>query len=222
MENKKRLFHIENLGIMRDVVKKFLENDTGIELIQYQGDCHEIMQQLKDHKVDILLLGNADPECERFNYPELCKTVRDQFPEIKIIVHSVYSSSSLISKTMNAGAYGFVTHDMGFEDIIGAINAVKKDERYISKQISNFFRNTFEFLAGFAERLEQKSALFTNRELEVLEQVAKGLTTKEIASMLHISLKTVETHRKNLVTKAKVKNTAELIAYSGNYGFISS
>ena len=221
MQIKKRLFHVEHLGIMRDVVRKFLENDQEIILTQSQDNCNELMQQLKDKDIDILILGNAAPAAEAINYPVLCKNILTQFPGIKIIVHSVFATSINIAQVMNAGAHAFVTKDMGLEDITAAINAVKKNERYLSRESSGFFQNHFEFLAGLVDSLEHKKGLFTTRELEILCYLARGLTTREIANSLNISLKTVETHRKNLVSKAKVKNTAELIAYSSSSGYLA-
>ena len=221
MQIKKHLFHVEHLGIMRDVVRKFLENDQEITLTQSQDNCNELMQQLKDKDIDILILGNAAPAAKAIDYPVLCKNILLQFPSIKIIVHTVYATSINISSVMNAGAYAFVTKDMGLDDITVAINAVKRNARYISKESSSFFQNHFEFLAGLVDKLEHKKGLFTTRELEILNYLARGLTTREIANSLNISLKTVETHRKNLVSKAKVKNTAELIAYSSSSGYLA-
>jgi DNA-binding NarL/FixJ family response regulator len=221
MQQQTRLFHVEYLGIVRDLVKYLFKDDnTEIILARQETDAVNLIKILGEEEIDVLLLGNNDTRGNPTNYTDLCGNIRRQFPNLKILVHSFFSNSSNIIQAMNTGIQGFISGDMGADDLLIAINTVKNGQVYLSKKICDSCKNSFEFLAGFADRLLPKTQIFTDREFQVLDLIAKGYKNKQIADELFISFKTVETHRKNLVTKARVRNSVELIAYSITYGFL--
>jgi DNA-binding NarL/FixJ family response regulator len=147
--------------------------------------------------------------------------MQQKYPKVKIIAHSVYDDADRVARIMNAGAMGFVSKKAGYEELIDAIKQVHEGEKYICKETSKRLKNLNKFLSGMEGTLRDKEEFFSKREREVLELLATGLSTREIAKKLFITEKTVESHRKHLVEKAEVRNTVELIAYASMRGLIN-
>ena len=208
---------------MRDIVNVLLAPADKIEVVGQQEDQTNLSQILKWEEIDVLLIGinkNDAYQPELKNAIELCRDIRSNFPAIKIILHSAFSESRNICQLMNAGADAVVSKTMGYEELLKAIYKVKEGRRYLTNETCHFFKNAYKFLQGLTHTLVEKEATFTRREQQVLSLVSIGRTNKEIAEQLCISYKTVETHRKNLLTKAKAKNTAELIAFSYSHSLL--
>jgi DNA-binding NarL/FixJ family response regulator len=121
---------------------------------------------------------------------------------------------------MKAGALGFVSKKAGYEELIHAIKVVHTGKKYICTETSKKLKNLNKFLAGIEDTLQSTDEFFSKREKEVLQLLASGYSTKHISERLFITDKTVETHRKNMVQKAQVKNTVELIAYASMRGWV--
>ncbi|HMR56427.1 MAG TPA: response regulator transcription factor, partial [Cyclobacteriaceae bacterium] len=113
-----------------------------------------------------------------------------------------------IADMLQAGALGYILKNTGKENLIEAIKTIQSGENYLGKEVSETLLNGFMKNNALAKQLPEK---LSDRELEVLESIASGLTTQEIGEKLFISKNTVETHRKNLLYKLKARNTAELI-----------
>jgi DNA-binding NarL/FixJ family response regulator len=113
-----------------------------------------------------------------------------------------------------------VSKKAGYEELVQAIKTVYAGKKYICKETSKKLKNLNEFLEGIVDTLRGEKDFFSQREKNVLELLGKGFSTKNIAKELFITEKTVETHRKNMVEKAKVKNTAELVAFASSRGFL--
>ena len=117
-------------------------------------------------------------------------------------------------------AKGFVSKKAGYEELLAAIKTVHAGKKFISRDTSKKLKNLNEFLEGIVDTLRGEKDFFSQREKEVLELLAKGYSTKDMAKHLFITEKTVETHRKNMAKKANAKNTAELVAFASARGFL--
>jgi DNA-binding NarL/FixJ family response regulator len=115
---------------------------------------------------------------------------------------------------------GFVSKRSGFEELAKAVHEVYAGQRYICAETTNRMRNLNRFLLGMEDHLRDKSELFTHREREVLVLLAAGDSSKQIAETLFITERTVESHRKNMMEKCQVRNTAELIAHASSLGIL--
>ena len=135
-------------------------------------------------------------------------------PHIKIIVVSMLCDAAIVSKMLRAGAHAFINKDTGKAELIKAIEKVMKNERYISPNISvNLFSHLDDHNVSGTEHPRQ----LTKRELEIIGYIADGLTNHEIADKLFLSIATVDTHRKNMLAKLHLKNTASLIKYAADH-----
>jgi DNA-binding NarL/FixJ family response regulator len=221
--NSIKVFHVEDYKIMRDGIKNLLSKDLEIEMVGEAKNADELMEALIDTPVDIIILDIFLDSMEAVNATngfEICRMVRVRYPTIKIIAHSVYDDADRVARILKEGAVGFVSKKSGFEELVRAIKAVYAGEIYICSETSSRLKNLNKFLMGIESNLRAKEEVFSSREREVLEFLAKGRSSKEIADSLFVTERTIESHRKNMLEKANVKNTVELIAYASSLGLI--
>lgn len=218
-----KVFHVEDYKIMRDGVKHLLGLDKGIKVVGEAKNAEELMDALPSTEIDIIILDiflDSMEDLNTVNGFEICGTVRVKYPNIKIVAHSVYDDADRVARILKEGAYGFVSKKSGFEELLHAIKVVHNGEVYICSETSRRLKNLNRFLMGIESNLRAKEEIFSIREREVLEWLAKGKSSREIADALFVTERTIESHRKNMIEKAQVKNTVELIAYASSLGLL--
>jgi DNA-binding NarL/FixJ family response regulator len=223
MPGKIKVFHLEDYKIIRDGVRFLLNQDSELEVVGEAKQGEELLKVIDEKDIDILLLDiylDGMQEVRTIDGFQICEIVSKKYPRIRVVAHSVYDDADKVARIMKAGAMGFVSKKAGYEELIKAIKVVHTDKKYICTETSRKLKNINKFLAGIEDTLRGEDEFFSKREREVLELIAKGLSSRRIAEQLFITEKTVESHRKNMVLKAKVKNTAELIAYASSRGFL--
>jgi DNA-binding NarL/FixJ family response regulator len=223
MPRKINVFHLEDYKIIRDGIRFLLSQDPEINIVGEAQQGDQLLKMLDTLNIDVLLLDIYLDSMEHLQTPdgfEICKKVQKAAPKIKVIAHSVYDDADRVATIMKAGAMGFVSKKAGYEELIHAIKVVHSGKKFICKETSKKLKNLNKFLAGIEDTLQSTDEFFSRREKEVLQLLAAGYSSKEISRKLFITEKTVETHRKNLVQKADVKNTVELIAYASLRGII--
>ena len=223
MSEKIKVFHLEDYKIMRDGIRFLLNQDQDIEVVGEARNGEELIEILPEIDIDILLLDiylDGMEDMRTMDGFHICEYVQQHYPSIKIIAHSVYDDADRVAKIMNAGAKGFVSKKAGYEELFEAIKVVQSGKKYICSETSKKLKNLNEFLSGIADTLRSEKNIFSTREKDVLGLLGKGYSTKDIARELFITEKTVETHRKNMVDKARVKNTIELVAFASSRGIL--
>jgi len=208
---------------MRDGIKFLLTQDSSIQVVGEARKGEELIELLPHTEIDILLLDiylDSMEDTHTMDGFRICEYMQQNFPDIKVVAHSVYDDADRVARIMNAGAKGFVSKKAGFEELLAAIKTVYAGKKFISKETSKKLKNLNEFLEGIVDTLRGEKDFFSQREKEVLELLAKGYSTKDMARHLFITEKTVETHRKNMAKKANAKNTAELVAFASARGFL--
>lgn len=223
MPQRIKVFHLEDYKIMRDGIRFLLSQDFQINIVGEAQHGEQLLKALPSTKIDVLILDIYLDSMEHMEAPdgfEICRKVQKLAPEVKVLAHSVYDDADRVAKIMKAGAMGFISKKAGFEELLHGIKVVHSGKKYICKETSKKLKNLNKFLAGIEDTLESTDEFFSKREREVLELLAQGLSSREIAKQLFITEKTVESHRKNLVSKAQVKNTVELIAYASSRGLV--
>lgn len=218
-----KVFHVEDYKIMRDGIKHLLSQDKEIEIAGEAKDGEELLRKLENTPVDVLILDiylDAMEDLKTMNGFHICRHIQEAYPQIKIVAHSVYDDADRVAGILNAGALGFVSKKSGFEELIRAIKTVSTGQKFICLETSGRLKNLNQFLSGIESNLRGKEELFSQREREVLEHLAEGNSSREIAEKLFITERTVESHRKNMIEKGQVKNTVELIAYASALGLV--
>jgi DNA-binding NarL/FixJ family response regulator len=223
MSARIKVYHLEDYTIIRDGMRLLLSQDPDINFVGEATNGEEFFRSLSTTEIDVLLLDiylDGMEDVRAMDGFEVCERLTQEHPRVKILAHSIYDDADRVAKILKCGARGFVSKKAGFAELIHAIKVVHGGDRYICSETSKKLKNLNRFLAGLEDTLEGLHEFFSPREREVLGLLARGFSSRDISKRLFITEKTVESHRKNLVQKAKVKNTNELIAYAAVRGFL--
>jgi DNA-binding NarL/FixJ family response regulator len=218
-----KVFHVEDYKIMRDGIRQLLSQDPEIEIVGEAQNGEAFLKALEVTEIDVLILDlylDAMEDLNTMNGFQICQLVQEQYPHIRIAAHSIYDDADRVAKIIKAGALGYVSKKSGFDELVRAVKTVSTGKKYICPETAGKLKNLNQFLNGLESNLRGKDEVFSHREREVLNLLSDGKSSKEIADILFITERTVESHRKNMIEKAKVKNTVELIAYAASLGVI--
>ena len=191
-----------------DGLSKILENEKMIGTIYTVNNGKEVIAGILVHPIDCIIMDINMPV---LNGLEATKHIKAEKPEIKIIIVSMLCDISIVSKLLKAGADGFINKDTGKAELLTAINKVMSNEKYISPEISS---NLFSFFSERKINTSESEKHLTAREIEIIRHIADGFTNQEIAAKLFLSTATVDTHRKNMLAKLQLKNSASLVKYA--------
>ncbi|MFN6944707.1 MAG: response regulator [Cytophagaceae bacterium] len=189
--------------LVRDGIKSLLTKVPDFVITGEADNGEELMQLLKKAKPDVVLLDISMP---KLNGLEAIPLIKSSYPNIRIILLTMHADPDYIIKAIQAGTHGYLLKNVEPEELELAVKTVSRGEKYFNATISNIMIDNIS-------RLEENKndSVLSPRELEVLSLVANGLSTKMIADKLTISIRTVETHRLNIMKKLNVNNTAELV-----------
>lgn len=194
------VFIVDDHFMVVEGIQSLLHNESDILITGHAANAASCLAFLQQQQPDVILMDiNLGTE----SGIDLCKTVKENYPQVMILALSTFNQFSFIDKMMENGASGYLLKNAERSEIKQAIQHAVKGKTYLSKEVN-------ETLKAVEEGKKDKPAL-TRREKEVLELIADGLNSQEIADKLFIGVSTVDTHRKNLLSKFDVKNTALLI-----------
>jgi DNA-binding NarL/FixJ family response regulator len=210
-----RVLLADDHNLVRAGVRKILEAHREVEVVGEVGDGESALRALESTRADVLVLDLTMPGTDGFEVLERAKSAH---PELKILVLTMHASPEYVARAVREGADGYLLKDSAVQDLMSAIEAVMQGRSYFSPPIQ---KELGEILR--AERTRQRLLdQLTEREREVLRLVAEGLSTKEIASRLAISTRTVETHRAHLMHKLGLKSVARLTQFAIREGMLGS
>ncbi len=197
--------------IITDGLSKILEAEKTIGEIHTANNGREAVEKALLYDIDCVIMDINMPV---LNGLEATKLIKKEKHFIKVIVVSMLCDASIVNKMLKAGADAFINKDTGKNELLKAITKVMQDEKYISPEISN---NLFTHLSDRNVINTENEKHLTTREIEIIRYIAEGLTNHEIADKLFLSIVTVDTHRKNMLTKLHLKNTAALVKYAAEH-----
>ena len=206
MERPIKIFIIDDHRVISDGLKLILESKPGYQVLNTFTNPASLLQEIKLQQPDLIITDITMPG---MNGLELSKRVLSEYPKIKILMLTMHIQGEYVKSALKAGVTGYVLKDSSPDDLFTAIESVMSGNKYSSPKAQN----------GFFELGRPKSEL-TARESEVLQALAMGMNTRQVADKLFISNHTVETHRKNLLAKTESKNIAELIVWGVSRGYI--
>ncbi len=201
--------------LIRQGLKKLIEENKSLEVIGEAGDGLELLDVLDKVAPDLIILDISMPNLRGI---EVVDEAKNLCPDVKILMITMHKSEQYFLCAMSAGADGYLLKEDSDTELLSAIDEVMHGDIYISPQLSEEFSD--DMIRSYREKGVFPCETLTNREIEVLKLVAEGLTSKEIAELLSISIRTVEHHRANLLKKLNLKNTADLIKHAIQNGFI--
>lgn len=182
-------------------IKALLKSNEEIEVTGHAHDGYSAIEFLKEHETDVILLDINLPD---INGIDLCIKIKEEFPHIKVLALSTFKERAYITRIIEAGASGYLLKNVNREELVEAIEMVYEGKMYLNKEIAQVITNYSKLTIP----------VLTTREKEVLACIADGLTNQQTAEKLFLSPLTVDSHRKNLLTKFQVKNTASLIRFA--------
>jgi len=193
-----------------------LERQPGFKVVGEASDGRQAVEQAEATKPDIIVLDIAMPNLSGI---EAAQRISALLPQTRIIILSMHSDESYVLRALKAGAKGYLLKDSAENDLIEAIRAVDEGKAFFSPEISNIMVE--DYVREMKRRgAEDSYELLTPREREILQMLAEGKSNKHIATVLDLSLYTVETHRRNLQDKLNLHSFAELILYAVRKGII--
>jgi DNA-binding NarL/FixJ family response regulator len=217
MAGAKKIIIAEDHRLFREGIKALLEKSAEFQIVAEAGDGLEAIRSARKNKADLMILDLSMPKLGGIS---AIREIKRQFPNIKILVLTIHQSDQYVLETFEAGADGYCLKDAGRNELRVAIDSVLAGNTYLSPGISELV------MEGYIEgrkKLKTKTTwdTITQREREVLKLLGEGYQNKEIAELLNISVKTVEKHRANIMSKLDLHNAAALTAYAIEKGLVT-
>ncbi|WP_299107315.1 response regulator transcription factor [uncultured Tenacibaculum sp.] len=209
--NKIQVHIADDHKILIEGVIALLNTENDIQVRDFSLTGKEVVQWFSNNKADVLILDINMPEMDGI---DVLRTFKQRGVKVKTIILSSLTDPKLVQEMIALGANGFLDKSCAYEHIIDAVKAVHKGLQYFSDDIKTSLFNLYVTESKEEEETSEIDEYLTDRELEVLKLIAKEKNSSEIAEALNISLKTVETYRRNLYKKLQVKNVVGLAMYA--------
>jgi two-component system response regulator NreC len=208
---KIKVLLVDDHQIILDGIKSLLENTDDVQVVATANNGNEALNTLKLLTVDVILM---DIDMPGLNGIDATRQIHEKYKGVKVIMLTMHSESSMIKNLIEIGAYGYLVKNSSKEELLDAIYKVAKGEKYFSSEV------TMSLLNPEKSKTSDIKIDFTQREIEIIQLLADGLTNKEIGDKLFISHRTVDTHRTNIMKKVGVSNVAGLISFAIKNGLV--
>ncbi len=198
--------------ILRDGLKTLLTTESNYEIIGEADNGATALKLVEELNPDVLILDINMPQ---LNGLEVLRSIRQKKLAVRVLVLSMYEAERYILDSFSAGADGYLNKMANMSDFFDAINTIAEGKQYVNEIASKALLSDLRKESTDNIKNEKGERVFlTFREIEIIKLIAKGMTSQEIADKLFISYFTVSKHRKNILHKLKMKNTAELVNYA--------
>ncbi len=205
--------------MFREGLRSLMERQIDIELIAEAEDGRSIIKLLQKLSPDVIIMDVSMPG---LNGIEATRQIKATYADVKVIALSMHSNRRYVIGMLKAGASGYLLKDCAVSELCEAIRIVAAGQVYLNPRINTLVVNDYlQYLSDNTVAEFADSSVLSAREREVLQLLAEGKRTKEIASILHVSIKTVERHRQNIMGKLNINSIAELTKYAIQEGLTS-
>jgi two-component system response regulator DegU len=203
---------VDDHTIVRDGIKATLKDQKNFHIVGEAANGLDGIESVKQLKPDVVIMDITMPEMSGI---EAADVISKKYPDSKVLILSMHDNETYILKSVEAGAYGYLLKDVDKDEFIKAITAVYNGDKYFNTAISSVL------VSGYLSKVKQTDSIqsgysndeyeLTKREKGILKMITDGKNNREIADGLGISIRTIETHRANIMKKLKVKNAVELV-----------
>ena len=202
--------------VVRDGLRALLEREADMSIVAEAADGREAVRLAEEHSPDVVIMDLAMPI---LNGIEATRRIVAKRPHTAVVILSMHQDESYVLGSLNAGAKGYLLKDSMRKEVTEAIRAVSQGRSFLTRKVSAMLQE--DYISQLRRRgLEDSYELLTDREREILQLIAEGRANKEVASLLNISLTTVETHRTHILQKLDLHSVPELILYAVRKGII--
>ena len=209
------IYIVDDHKVFRDGVASLIKYEEDMKVIGSAGTVQRFMSEIETINPNVILM---DISIGKDDGTIATKWIKEKNPTTKVLILSMHHEDKYIKKVLEAGANGYLLKDAGTNEMMQAIRAVAKGKSFYSQKISDAMVQ--QLLQRNVPQKELKGKKLTPRELEILKLIAEEKSNQEIADSLFISIRTVDTHRRNLLEKLQVKNTAGLVRYAIQQGIV--
>jgi DNA-binding NarL/FixJ family response regulator len=209
---------VEDHALVRQGVRALLDEEPDINVVGEAGQAREALKLVEELRPDIVLMDLSLPGMDGV---ELTRRIRKRFPSTRVLVLSMHDSEEYVSRALRGGAAGYILKQSTSTELVLALRAVAAGSTFLSPGVSQILISDYVRRAASRERDEAALGVLTPREREVLQLIARGLNNRQIAERLYISIKTVETHRGNMMRKLDVHDRASLVRFAIDAGLIT-
>lgn len=212
-----RILLADDHTVVRDGLRALVEKQPDMAVVGEAADGRDTIRLAEEQAPDVIIMDIAMPN---MNGIEATRRITTSNPRTAVLILSMHQDESYVLRSLKAGAKGYLLKESVRSDIIEAIRAVVHGRSFLTRKVSRILQE--DYVREMERRgLEDSYDLLTDREREILQLVAEGRTNKEVASMLNISLTTVETHRTHILQKLNLHSIPELILYAVRKGIIA-
>jgi len=211
-----RIILADDHQIVRQGLRILLEAEPDMQIVAEADNGRKVLKQAQELLPDVIIMDLSMPE---LNGIEATRQILSGAPEVKVIALSMHSDSLFVLNMIKSGASGYLLKDCALEELVKAIRAVVADKTYLSPGVSDIVIR--DFVTGWQTTNTSAFSVLSPREREVLQLMAEGRSTNQIADGLCVSVKTVEAHRKQVMTKLGIHSVAELTKYAIRQGLTS-
>ena len=206
---KIRIILADDHKIVRDGLRALLERQSGMEVIAEADNGRATVRMARELVPDLVIMDIGMPD---LNGIDATRQIVADLPKVKVIALSMHSDRRFVVQMFRAGASGYLLKDCAFEELTRAVLAVLKNQTYLSPAVAGPVME--DYIQQLSSGEELGGTVLSPREREVLQLLAEGKTTKEVAAALCVSVKTVETHRQQIMNKLNMQSIADLTKYA--------
>ena len=210
-----KLMLVDDHSIVRDGIRLLLEQAEGLEIIDEANDGEETLDKLKVHQANTTLpvLILMDISLPGMSGIQTTQVISRLYKSVRVLMLSMHNNEDYILRSVEAGAYGYILKDSSSDEMIKAIRTIASGEKYYSSPVASII------LSGYMQQLKkgsrhgrtERQSKLSNKEKEILQFLVDGMSSREIAEKLQLSVRTVDNHRANMMRRLQVRNAAELV-----------
>jgi len=210
-----RVLLADDHALVRAGIRALLQDLEGVTVVAEAGNGADVLELARTHRPDVVLLDISMPGLSGL---DVSAQLERELPEVRVVVLSMHANEEYVLQALRSGAVGYLLKDSATAELELALKAVMQGETYLSPRISK------QVVEGYVQRVgadQPASEKLTPRQREVLRLIAEGHSTKEIAHRLELSVKTVETHRAQLMERLQIRDIAGLVKYAIRNGLVT-
>ena len=211
-----RIVLADDHALLRKGIRKIIEDSGGMTVVGEASDGLELLHLLKKETPNLVILDISMPNLRGI---EATSEIKQSHPQVDVLILSMHKSKEYLYHSLNAGAKGYLLKDDTDAELLSAIETIRNGGVYLSSILAEELTSDFVKICSGAAKPPQED--LTMRERQILKLVAEGKTSDEIASLLFISVRTVQNHRANIMKKLNINRTADLIKYALRRGYAS-
>jgi DNA-binding NarL/FixJ family response regulator len=204
---------VDDHAIIREGLRSLLKTQPGLEVIADTDDGRKALDLVRELIPNVVVMDITMP---RLNGIEATRQIIAEFPDVKVIALSIYSKRRFVADMLSAGATGYILKECLFDELVQAIKTVAAGGRYLSPRVNDVIID--DYVKRLSSNADSPFEILKAREREVLQLLAEGKSTKQIALELHVSTKTIEANRRQIMEKLDIHSVAELTKYAVREG----